>query len=88
MNFSAPADKLGRLQKKFSRFPGREAELFGSGVLSKETDGLKVASSAQWGWVGSEEGRIKVHGDIFIKQYNLINSKEENQRVVMSNKKI
>lgn len=44
MNFSAPADKLRRLQKKFSRFPGMEAELFGSGVLSKETDGLKVAS--------------------------------------------
>lgn len=88
MNFSAPADKLRRLQKKFSRFPGREAELFGSGVPSNEIDGLKVASWAQWGWVGSEEGRIKVHGDIFTKQYDLINSKEENQRAVMSNKRI
>lgn len=30
------------------------------------------------------EGKIKVHGDIFIKQYDLINSKGGNQRDVMS----
>lgn len=29
------------------------------------------------------EGKIKVHGDIFIKQYDLINSKGGNQRDVM-----
>lgn len=30
------------------------------------------------------EGKIKLHGDIFIKQYDLINSKGGNQRDVMS----
>lgn len=37
-------------------------------------------SWAQWGWVERGEGKIKVHGDIFIKQYDWINRKGGNQR--------
>lgn len=86
MNFSAAADKLESIKRSFQEvLVGRQHCSAAVSWLKNRCSESSVFSTVGMG--GGRGGNMKAHGDIFIKQYDLINSKGENQRDGMSNKR-